>query len=149
MKFFITFFIAFSTSFSLFASNDDNTLKAEESAIVEVILKETQAYCLKDFDTWKACWAHEEYVNWTGVADDHSFVIQGWEELATSFQKYFETHPTPLDQAIKTQDIQVRINGETAFVTFTMDAPYESKETRVLEKKDGEWKIIHLSVVSE
>ncbi len=138
------------------------TPNPEEEAIKKVIIKQTESSTAANYDAWAECLVHEPYLTWTvtNSGDPGDVVtIRGWESLNTSMQGRVKTS-TPekikaAQQNIFTRDQwNIQIRGNIAFVTFNQHSENEEKkqkgdstETRVLEKKDGKWRIAMLSAL--
>lgn len=135
------------------ASNESDE---EKAVIMEVIQRESAAFWEKDFEKWSDCWVHEPYVRVMGWWEAGGIsVTEGWNSLSSSMKKLMEDNPQPNPTAelLRRDNINMRILGNMAMVTFNqhgldtgdkrMDMPGLSYETRVLEKQDGNWKIIY------
>ena len=124
---------------------------------MEVIDRESEAFWNKDFEGYAACWLHEEHVRTMGWWEDGGItVVEGWNERAARTQKHMEASPEPNPTAnnVKRVNVNLRIFEDVAWMTFDqygedtgdslMDMPGLSRETRILEKHDGEWKIVYV-----
>jgi hypothetical protein len=128
----------------------------EHEAIMQVIADESAAFWNKDYEAWAGCWVHAPYVRiigwWThgGVT-----VNEGWDKLSSIMRQLMEKNPSPNPTAglVRRENINLRITAEMAWVTFDqygadtgdarMDMPGLSRETRILEKHAGAWKIVY------
>lgn len=138
-------------------SNDEIDITDEKSAIMQVIEDESAAFWNKDFDAYAACWVQESYVRTMGWWQDGGVtVIEGWEAHATSIKKLMADNPEPNPTAtqVRRENINLRVFKEVAWLTFDqfgadtgdkrMDMPGLSRETRILEKHNGKWKIAYV-----
>jgi hypothetical protein len=67
--------------------------------------------------------------------------------------------PNPTASHVRRENVNLRIDGNTAWVTFDqfgqdtgdvqMDMPGLSHETRILEKHEGWWKIVYVNWLLE
>src|SRR5262245_48884910 len=132
------------------AENDSG----EAGAIMKVIEEENAAFFNKAFDAFARCWVNASCIRrlgwWTrgGVSDR-----KGWEDLARGTVEQMRENPAPNRTATETryENVTVRIGEDMAWVSFDqygpdtgepdMDIPGISREARVLEKHNGEWKI--------
>ena len=67
--------------------------------------------------------------------------------------------PNPNATLVRRENVNMRIYADSAWVTFdqygvdtgqaTFDMPGCSRETRILEKKDGKWKFVYVSYLLE
>lgn len=83
-------------------------------------------------------------------------VIEGWEAISARIAETMRASPTPNPTAsqVRRQQINLRIAGDMAWLTFDqrgddtgdpdMDMPGLSRETRILEKHDGQWKLVYV-----
>lgn len=124
----------------------------DEAAIKALIEKETKAFFEIDYATWKACWAHVPHAFWSfaDTTDVNSF--SGWTAINNGFANYFKTsRPSTAKIERKWHDMKIYSNG--AYVRFTQlvrddtDRPAQ-EEVRVLEKINGQWKIVCVAVIA-
>jgi hypothetical protein len=134
----------------------------DASAIMDVIAAESVAFWDKDFEAWSRCWVHEPYVRVLGWwARGGVTVMKGWEAISERMKEVMTENPQPNPTAarVRRENINLRIDGNTAWVTFDqfgedtgdvqMDMPGLSHETRFLEKQDGEWRIVYVNWLLE
>ena len=132
-------------------------LDNEREAIMAVIDGESKGFWNKDFEQWSSYWAQEEYIRVRGWWKDGGIVtVDGWKENSAGTKTLMETNPEPNPTAsnVRRENINLRISGNMAWLTFDqygedtgdarMDMPGLSHESRVLEKIDGEWKIVYV-----
>ncbi len=124
----------------------------EEAAIKAVIEKETKAFFEIDQKTWASLWVHEPYVFWSfaDTTDVNSF--SGWAEIDKGFENYFKTSK-PSTANISRDWHHIKIQGNLAYIRFTQQVTDDSNrppqaEVRVMEKINGEWKIVCVSVIA-
>ncbi|MGN6102609.1 MAG: hypothetical protein ACTHOR_15820 [Devosia sp.] len=138
------------------------SLDAEQRAVFEVIRAETVAFFTKDFDTFARCWAHEPYIRrlgwWTrgGVTDRW-----GWDELADRTRLAMLDYPQKNRSAeeVRYENVVIRVGGDMAYATFDQygpdtgepdfDMPGCSRESRVLERQDGKWRIVYHTYIHQ
>lgn len=131
-------------------------------AVMQVIVAETNAFWMKDFAAWADCWLHVPEARiegwWArgGITIDH-----GWETISTRIQEVMQANPTPNPKSagVRRENVNIRTSEQMAWVTFDqygadtgepdMDMPGLSHETRILEKQDGQWKIVFASWLLE
>lgn len=125
--------------------NPTNKMEEEKQAILDVINNETKAAFSRDYEGWKDKWMHEPYVTKTYInfLEDSMTETLGWKEIDDFVRIYIEEHPEPDPIPTLVDDIQVRLYGTGAWVTYEQnDGPRGTKrETRLMEKVDGQWKI--------
>lgn len=79
-------------------------------------------------------------------------VVTGWEERSQRTKGYMDEFLKPNPQNVRRENINIRIFPDAAWVTFdqygtdigepVMDMPGLSRDTRFLEKHNGQWKIV-------
>jgi len=137
----------------------------DEKLIKAAIEKETSAFFNLDRKGWEESWLQAPYVYWSYSDSTGTSYIEGWEAVKKSFDDYFKTQvpsrqidvahqsnnkPITIDRKWK----EIRIYGTGAFVRYDQkvkdDQLYrdETSQIRVLEKKDGKWKIICVGAIA-
>lgn len=120
--------------------------EAEKEAIKRVIMMETESYLGLDQETWISAWHPVSYAYWSFADKDGSQYINGWENIQQTFEQYFKSEkPSKARISYTWQEIRVYSNG--AYVRFQEKADDGNRvevtdQVRMLEKKDGKWKII-------
>jgi hypothetical protein len=136
--------------------------ESDSIAIMQVIANESSAFWNKDFEAWAQCWLHTTYIRLTGWWSRGGItVVEGWETLSSRVKEMMVANPEPNLTAtqVRRENVNLRISGDMAWVTFdqygeetgdlAMDMPGLSRETRVLEKQAGEWKIVYVNWLLE
>lgn len=132
----------------------------ERASILQVIENESKAFWDKDYNKWAACWVHEPYIRTMGWWQAGGVtVVKGWEERGPRTKQHMEEFPEPNPQNVIRENINIRILQDAAWVTFdqygkdngepVMDMPGLSRETRFLEKHNGQWKIVYVGWLLE
>ena len=132
----------------------------ERAAILAVIAGESQAFWDKDYERWASYWVHAPYVRTMGWWEAGGVtVVRGWKERGPRTKEHMVNNPDPNPQNVVRENINLRIYPESAWVTFDqygkdtgepeMDMPGLSRETRFLEKHDGQWKIVYVGWLLE
>jgi uncharacterized protein (TIGR02246 family) len=119
----------------------------DDRAAVEHVLRDNlKAFAAGDFAAMEQLWAHDEDLR----VFESGHANQGWKD-------YSENHLKPELVQLKgikvdPSDIQVRLAGKTAWVTYKYSYSLTVKEktisgnavaTAVLEKRAGRWPIVH------
>jgi SnoaL-like domain len=125
--------------------------------ILAVLEAEARAFWEKDFDAFARCWANEPYALRSGWwARGGVACQQGWDAIAAVMQAHFAANPDPnaSAQEVRRKNLVVRVGADMAWVTFDqygpdtgevdMDMPGLSHETRVLERREGRWVLVHV-----
>lgn len=141
---------------------EQTTQQSDADAIMGVIAAESEAFWNKDYAAWARCWVHADYIRTLGWwAHGGVTVIEGWDALSSRIKEIMHANPEPNPTAaqVRRSHINLRVSQEMAWLTFdqhgldtgevTMDMPGLSRETRVLEKHNGEWKLVYVNWLLE
>lgn len=125
---------------------------SDVDAIKEVIGLETRAHLNVDYRTWAEQWWHVPYAYWSYSDSTHTTFIHGWNDMVKSFDQYFKTNK-PSNAKITNDWIEVRVYGTGAYARFVQRVDDnidrdETSQVRVLEKKDGKWKIVCVGAIA-
>ncbi|WP_131458322.1 hypothetical protein [Jiulongibacter sediminis] len=132
----------------------------ETTAIMDVIEGETECFFLRDYDCWADKFTHTEYSYQAWSNADGTFDASvGWENIEKNLGKYIKENPSEPEEAgsshpvVLRKNLRVKFYGkEAAHLTwdqYNSDRNQEyflhSKEVRLMEKVDGQWKIVNVS----
>jgi len=122
------------------------------AAIKAVIAKETQSFFSVDRKNWEDCWWNVPYAYWSYSDSTSTSYIEGWEGLNKTFDSYFKT-AKPSNAEIVNEWGEIRVYGAGAFVRFVQKVKDEiehdeTSQVRVLEKKDGKWKVVCVDAIA-
>jgi len=127
------------------------TIAKEKTAILNVLNDETAAAFNRDYDTWKKFWIHEKYVTKTYMNFEDNSLTEtlGWKEVDDFVRTYIEEHPEPAPLPKPLETIDVRVYGNGAWVDYRQTDPNLGlkRESRLMEKSDGQWKIAGMQTV--
>lgn len=127
----------------------------DRAAIMRIVVEETAAYLAKNFERWKQYWVQGSYGwRWMWFGCSGVTMIEGFEAHGQRMKNAMERAPVPLRiaQEIRRENIILSVGGDMAWLTFDqyapsgggdpLDMPALEKQMRILEKHDGEWKIV-------
>lgn len=139
------------------AKENEVDFEEEQAAIMAVIEGESTAFWDKDYDKWASYWVQAPYIRTMGWWKDGGVtVVEGWDQRAARSKHNFTASPDPNATAtrVRRENINMRIYKDVAWLTFDqygedtgdklMDMPGLSRETRIMEKHDGTWKIAYV-----
>ncbi len=131
---------------SIDSKTSSNTAqKSEEETIRKVIESETAAITnLCDFEKWADHWWHEPYTFFSLTFPKWHVGLRGWSDIA-AWGKQTAANCTPNETISPKYNYRFKIADGMAFVTFLENQGNES--TRVLEKRNGQWKLIQMGVI--
>lgn len=130
----------------------------ELTAIMQVIETETKCFYERNYDCWKQQWSHEEAASHAWNNSDGTYYAKiGWTGIDQSALAFIKKYPLGKDKSshpiVKREDMQVHFLGEKgAYLTwkqYNSDRAKTkftiSRDFRVMEKVDGQWKIVSVS----
>ncbi|QDK81804.1 hypothetical protein EXU85_25610 [Spirosoma sp. KCTC 42546] len=124
--------------------------QADNDAIKRVLLNETEGFFTRDKTRWSNAWAHTPYVNFAANLYGGDFrLIKGWSDLEKQFASQFKSSKVTDKVMVQNANYTIHQNGNMAFVSYDQTlvdshGKTTSKETRVVEKLNGQWKIINV-----
>jgi hypothetical protein len=131
---------------------------AESEAILSVIENETSCFFHRDYACWKAHYAQVDYVFQSWNNADGTFDAKvGWSELDAKAGKYIKDNPVPPGGSshpkVERRNMHMKFfNPTLAYLVWDqyninpeMNMFTHSKETRIMEKIAGVWKIINVT----
>jgi len=117
----------------------------EKAAILNTLNSETEAAFSRDYEAWQDKWVHDPkmtkvYINFADSTFSESI---GWDGISQFVKDYFVAHPEPEPVPELVDDIDVRLYGTGAWVIYEQQDALRGlkRETRLMEKVDGQWKI--------
>ncbi len=127
-------------------------LDQEKEAIKAVIEKETASFLNVDYKTWSSLWVKAPYSYWSYSDSTGTSYVEGWDNLNTTYANYFK-NSKPSKAEITYTWIEIRVFEDGAYAQFVQkvydEIDYdETSQMRVLEKKDGKWKLICVGAIA-
>jgi hypothetical protein len=127
---------------------------SDETALIkETIDRESKAFFQIDYKTWSDCWVHTPYAYWSFADTTDVNFFEGWDAINRGFADYFRTQK-PSSTKMERHWLEIKVYGNSAYARFTqkiMDelGRDEQAEVRVLEKQNGQWRIVHVGVIAK
>lgn len=128
--------------------------QSDEDAIKRVLRNETEGFFKRDKAQWANAWAHAPYVHFAANLYGGDFLlVKGWANLEKQFANQFKSQKVSDKVTVQNSDYTFHQNGNMAFVAYDQTlvdshGKTTSKETRVLEKTNGQWKIINVTALT-
>ncbi|WP_298539387.1 hypothetical protein [uncultured Aquimarina sp.] len=120
-------------------------IENEKKAILETLNNETKAAFQRNYKEWKDKWVHDPNITKTYIdfVDNTFSESVGWNEISQFVKTFIEEHPEPEPLPKLLDKIDVRLYGKGAWVTYEQQDSLRGlkRETRLMEKVDGKWKI--------
>lgn len=121
------------------------SIEEEEKAILATLNNETKAAFERDYEGWQSKWVHDSDITKTYIDFPENTFSEsmGWEEISGFVKTFFEEHPEPEPVPKMLTEIDVRLYGKGAWVTYMQQDSLRGlkRETRLMEKVAEEWKI--------
>lgn len=117
----------------------------EKQAILDRLNNETKDAFQRDYEAWTKNWLHDPSISkvYMNLVDSTFSESIGWKEISQFVKTFLEEHPEPEPVPELLEKINARLYGKGAWVTYEqLDSLRGLKrETRLMEKINGEWKI--------
>lgn len=132
----------------------------EEKEIMAVIESETDCFFKRDYDCWQEKFAHSDYAYQAWSNADGTFDASvGWDSINKNLGKFIKENPNEKEEAghshpiVKRKNVRFKFYGNNAahltWDQYNSDRQkqyyLQSKEVRLMEKIDGQWKIVNVS----
>ena len=132
----------------------------EKEAIMKVIQAETDCFFKRDYKCWQEQFTHSDYSYQAWSNADGTFDASvGWESIEKNLGKFIKENPAETEEAgsshpkIVRKNVKVKFYGNyAAHLTWdqynsdrTQKYYLQSKEVRLMEKIDNNWKIVNVS----
>lgn len=120
-------------------------VEQEKEYILQTLNNETKAAFQRDYKAWSEKWVHDPNITKTYL-DFHENTFSesvGWKEISEFVKTFMEKHPEPEPTPELLDQIEVRLYSDGAWVTYTQQDSLRGRkrETRLMEKVNGVWKI--------
>lgn len=137
----------------------ESELSDEESAVLDVIDKESAAYFANDFETLADQWLHSrEAIRMFAGPRVGVRKHRGWDRIGEGFKKSMEWAPQNYDarEYLVRKNIQITVSGDIAWVHYDQvlvknDPGFITDplhhETKILHRVKGDWKIACMILV--
>ncbi len=128
--------------------------QADNDAIKRVLRSETEGFFKRDKAEWSNAWAHEPYIHFAANLYGGDFMlIKGWDKLEKQFASQFKSSKVSDKVTVQNANYTIHQNGNMAFVAYDQTlidshGKTTSKESRTLEKLNGQWKIINVTALT-
>lgn len=128
--------------------------QADNDAIKRVLRSETEGFFKRDKAMWSNAWAHTPYIHFAANLYGGDFMlIKGWDKLEKQFASQFKSSKVTDKVTVQNANYTIHQNGNMAFVAYDQTlvdshGKTQSKESRTLEKLNGQWKIINVTALT-
>ncbi len=142
----LTLLIVCVSVFSAMAQTDKDAIKA-------VIFKETNSFIKVDYKNWSDTWLKVPYAYWSYSDSTGTSFVEGWDAINKNWDEYFKTSK-PSNSIVENEFIEIRVYGNGAYARFIQRVKDEidrdeTSQIRVLEKKDGKWKVVCVGAIAK
>lgn len=111
-------------------------------------MTETEAAGNRDYDLWISCFAESRDVTFGFGPILPTYMLRSYDKLAEWGKSFFLDNPVSHTESFEFTDIQIRINGTSAFVTYLQTntnkdgTKVRTHKGEYLEKIESEWEMI-------
>lgn len=132
--------------------------ETEKKAIIESLTAETENFYKRDYEGVIKYFVHADYAFHAWNNGDGTFSAKvGWPAINEKYKTYIKDNPVPAGSSshpkVERRNLLFKFfNSNLAFVTWDqynsdseMKTYQHSKETRIMEKQDGLWKIANMT----
>lgn len=146
-----TFFLVIAITLCSLANS---MAQADHEAIKRVLRSETEGFFKRDKAVWSNAWAHAPYIHFAANLYGGDFMlVEGWDKLEKQFASQFKSSKVMDNVMVQNANYSIHQNGNMAFVTYDQTlldshGKTTSKESRVVEKINGQWKIINVTALT-
>lgn len=136
------------------AVKTEANLENEKKAIRNTIEKETEAFFARDYEAWKSNYAQTDYAFQAWSNNDGTFDSNvGWDDINDQIGKYISDNPEKSHPKVERKNMKFKFYGDdVAYLTWDQfnsnrdeKSFHHSKEVRLMEKIQGQWKIVCVS----
>jgi DNA-binding CsgD family transcriptional regulator len=129
---------------------------ADRDAIIALIHRNRIAIWMNDMETWENCFVHADYTSrWGYWKQGGIFFRRGWEEMRRRAQAGHPPANASFAHDTRVENLSLQIGIDMAWATFDQAYPVVddpmgpglSREARVFEKHEGEWKIAFIGIL--
>jgi tetratricopeptide (TPR) repeat protein len=138
-------------SFALATAETVRGQTAEHEQVKKMVMAETDFYYKTDGNAWQATWLHTAGITRAFVNKDSYAIFKGWENFGPDAIAGLKNwKPSPVK--IANSNYNIKTGGSLAWVEYDQTVTGEkdtstSHEYRVLEKIDGQWKIVSQTTI--
>ncbi|MCX6218983.1 hypothetical protein [Spirosoma sp.] len=128
--------------------------QSDNDAIKRVLRSETEGFFKRDKTEWSNAWAHTPYIHFAANLYGGDFMlVKGWNNLEKQFASQFKSSKVSDKVTVQNSNYTIHQNGNMAFVAYDQTlvdshGKTTSKESRTLEKINGQWKIINVTALT-
>ena len=128
--------------------------QADNEAIKRVLRSETEGFFKRDKVEWSNAWAHTPYIHFAANLYGGDFMlVKGWDKLEKQFASQFKSSKVTDKVTVQNANYTIHQNGNMAFVAYDQTlvdshGKTTSKESRTVEKLNGQWKIINVTALT-
>jgi hypothetical protein len=151
-------------AFAACTTSNSSNGPAEMEAVKAAIEQETNAFYKVDRAAWESSWVQANHAYWSYSDSTGTSYIEGWENIAKNFESYFKTQVAnrnidvakpATELVIERANWEIRLYDGGAYARYTQKVKDnqidrdETSQIRVMEKKDGVWKVAYVGIIAK
>ncbi len=133
----------------------NTALDLEKEAIKQAIWKETDSYGKKDLKAWAECYVQDANTSASyALHSGERLVFRGFQSLYDTVGQWIANAAQDGSdyKAREQKNWDIQVSGDMAWAQFTeaytdQGKDYEAFEVRILNKVNGQWKLVYLGFV--
>ncbi len=137
-----------------FSCQNKIDIEKEKKAIIAVLEEESESIVNQDYARWSETWLQDETAKYIGSGRESYINLVGWEEVGSRIKEILIDNPGPVYTKMEKANFKIKVYKECAWANYdetNYNAEGEISNSllinKILEKVDGEWKIVFTSVV--
>jgi hypothetical protein len=141
-------------SFTCTYSQTSSYVNTEKQAVIDLLEEESAGVINVDYERWAATWVHSDKASFLWVAKNYYTLKSDWNEVGTWIKNTMDNIADT--EKLEKENYKIHVNGNMAWAiynefSYNQDQEFTGKFliTKILEKNNGKWKIIHTTVVNE
>ena len=129
-------------------------IEKEKEAIIAAIENETNSHLARNIDQHSKSFLQDASLVMLFAGKEGYEYSDGWENISSEYKEYYEGSPSPSTDKYQFTNYKIKVYKESAWAVYdeiqhNSEGEFLGKNNsvRILEKVDGEWKIVYLSFV--
>ncbi len=144
------------TNLTLLQSSTPPEHSPDWRAVEAKIIAETESFREGRHTDWAACWVQNSDTEYVCVMPNTGIIsMRGWNQIRQHITRVMKDDQVCSQIRYERKNLKIHINGDMAWARFDGVSWYkdgcslDTYETRVLEKCEGQWRILQATIVTK